>query len=84
LCRRKRARASRAGSTGAGAFRGGLQRFRDGWFRHAFASNASPENAIELATACAAANCVADAPGTARLSDIQDILPSVRVQILSE
>jgi len=53
-------------------------------FVHAFASNASTENAIELATACAAANCIADAPGAARLRDIQDILPSVRVQILSE
>jgi len=52
-------------------------------FVHAFAST-STESAIKLATACAAANCVADAPGAARLRDIQDILPSVRVEILPE
>jgi len=40
-------------------------------FAHSIASDASPEDALCLAAACAAANCLADSPGAARLEDIR-------------
>jgi 1-phosphofructokinase family hexose kinase len=51
-------------------------------FAHAFASNSSPEDAIRLAAACAAANCLADSPGAARLADIQRLRSQIRVRAL--
>jgi tagatose 6-phosphate kinase len=53
-------------------------------FLHSFALNATPDHALAFAVACAAANCLADSPGAARLQDIERLLPSVRVQRMSE
>lgn len=53
-------------------------------FVHSFALDASPERALAFAAASAAANCLADSPGAARLQDIEKLLPSVRVQMMSE
>jgi 1-phosphofructokinase family hexose kinase len=52
-------------------------------FAHAMAGKSSPEEALRLAAACAAANCVADSPGAARLEDIQEFRDQISVQLLS-
>jgi tagatose 6-phosphate kinase len=51
-------------------------------FARAFASNSSAEDTLRLAAACAAANCLADSPGAARLTDIQRFQNQIRVQTL--
>ena len=55
-------------------------------FARSIATNASPEDALRFAAACAAANCLAESPGAARAEDIErflgaipvDTVPSVR------
>jgi fructose-1-phosphate kinase PfkB-like protein len=44
------------------------------------ASNFSPQETLQLAAACAAANCVADSPGAARAEDIKSFQRQVVVQ----
>jgi 1-phosphofructokinase family hexose kinase len=51
-------------------------------FARALALNASAEDAVRLAAACAAANCLADSPGAARLADIQRFQSQILVQTL--
>ncbi len=51
-------------------------------FARAFALQASAEEAVRLAAACAAANCLADSPGAARLADIQRFQSQILVQTL--
>ena len=51
-------------------------------FAHAIASKSAPEDALRLAAACAAANCLADSPGAARLADIRQFQSQIRVQTL--
>jgi 1-phosphofructokinase family hexose kinase len=51
-------------------------------FAHAIAFKSSSEDALRLAAACAAANCLADSPGAARLGDIQQFQSQIRVQTL--
>ena len=51
-------------------------------FARAFALQSSPEDAVRLAAACAAANCLADSPGAARLADIQQFQSQILVQKL--
>ena len=53
-------------------------------FARAIASKSSPEDALRLAAACAAANCLADSPGAARLVDIQRFQSEIRVQTLPD
>jgi 1-phosphofructokinase family hexose kinase len=49
-------------------------------FAMGMASNFSPQETLQLAAACAAANCVADSPGAARAEDIQSFQRQVVVQ----
>lgn len=51
-------------------------------FVQSMAAEATPEDALRLATACAAANCLADSPGAARLEDILSLLKLVQVRRL--
>jgi tagatose 6-phosphate kinase len=51
-------------------------------FARAFALQSSPEDAVRLAAACAAANCLADSPGAARLADIHRFQSQIVVQTL--
>jgi 1-phosphofructokinase family hexose kinase len=51
-------------------------------FAHAIALKSSAEDAVRLAAACAAANCLADAPGAARLADIERFQSQILVQTL--
>ena len=51
-------------------------------FSHAMASNSSPEDTLCLAAACAAANCLSDSPGAAKLEDIRRFQSQIRVQTL--
>ena len=51
-------------------------------FAHAMASKFSPEDALRLAAACAAANCLADSPGAARLADIHQFQSQICLQTL--
>jgi tagatose 6-phosphate kinase len=51
-------------------------------FARALAFDSSAEDALRLAAACAAANCLADAPGAARLAKIQEFQSQIRVQSL--
>jgi hypothetical protein len=41
------------------------------------------EETLRLATACAAANCVADLPGAARLLDIENFRKQANVELLA-
>jgi 1-phosphofructokinase family hexose kinase len=52
-------------------------------FAYASARKFSPEDTLRMAAACAAANCVADSPGAARLADIQKFETEIRVQELA-
>jgi 1-phosphofructokinase family hexose kinase len=52
-------------------------------FALGFASRFSSSDTLRLAAACGAANCLADSPGAARLSDIQDFQRQVSVQTLA-
>lgn len=49
---------------------------------HAISSGASPEDALRLGAACAAANCLAESPGAARIEDIRQFQNEIRVQTL--
>jgi 1-phosphofructokinase family hexose kinase len=51
-------------------------------FVFGIASRCSPEDTIRLAAACGVANCLADSPGAARLSDIRDFQQQISVQTL--
>ena len=46
-------------------------------------SGYSPQDTLRLAAACAAANCLADSPGAARLKDIQEFQRQISVQTLA-
>jgi 1-phosphofructokinase family hexose kinase len=52
-------------------------------FAFGFAANDSPQDTLRLAAACAAANCLADSPGAARLTDIEDLRRRVSVEMLA-
>lgn len=52
-------------------------------FAHAIATGLSATETLRLATACAAANCLADSPGAARLEDIQKFRSLVLLKELS-
>jgi tagatose 6-phosphate kinase len=49
-------------------------------FAHALARQNSPEDALRLAAACAAANCLANSPGAARRADIEKFLGDLSVR----
>jgi 1-phosphofructokinase family hexose kinase len=51
-------------------------------FARAFALKSSAEDAVRLAAACAAANCLADSPGAARFADIQRLQSQILVRTL--
>ena len=51
-------------------------------FARARARNASPEETLQIAAACAAANCLAESPGAARLEDIERFQGQIAVQTL--
>lgn len=51
-------------------------------FAHAIASKLSPEQIVRRAAACGTANCLVESPGRIRLSDVQEIEKSVRVETL--
>jgi 1-phosphofructokinase len=51
-------------------------------FARALVQGASAEDTLRLAASCAAANCLADSPGAARLLDIQGFQSQIRVQTL--
>lgn len=51
-------------------------------FAHAIMTRAVSEESLRLATACAAANCLADSPGAARIEDIRRLRYEVRVRTL--
>jgi 1-phosphofructokinase family hexose kinase len=52
-------------------------------FTLGIASNFSPSDTLQLAAACAAANCLADSPGAARLEDIRDFQGRISVKVLA-
>jgi tagatose 6-phosphate kinase len=52
-------------------------------FAFGIASAYSPQDTLRLAAACAAANCLADSPGAARIEDIQDFQKQITVQPLA-
>lgn len=49
-------------------------------FAKGIADGLSSEETLQLAVACAAANCIAESPGAARLADIEKFRNQVRVQ----
>ena len=51
-------------------------------FAQAVAMRESPENALRLAAACAAANCIAKSPGAAELADIEEFRSTIQVQTI--
>jgi 1-phosphofructokinase family hexose kinase len=53
-------------------------------FAHAAAQSISGEEAVRLAAACGAANCVAPAPGRIELATVQALVPQIEVQQLSQ
>lgn len=52
-------------------------------FAHAAAQGVGGEEALRLATACGAANCVAPAPGRIELATVQALVPQIEVQQLA-
>ncbi len=50
-------------------------------FAHAAALGLGVEETLRLATACAAANCLAESPGEARLADIQGFRNQARAEV---
>jgi fructose-1-phosphate kinase PfkB-like protein len=50
-------------------------------FAHAAGAGLTEEETVQLAAACGAANCLADAPGAARLHDIQRLRQQIRVEM---
>ena len=53
-------------------------------FAQAFSLKASPEDAVRLAAACAAANCLAASPGRGSLADIERFKSEICVQSLPD
>jgi len=51
-------------------------------FAHSFCSGAVPAEALRRATACAAANCLADSPGAVRAEAVREFEAQVRVETL--
>ncbi|MGA7191114.1 MAG: 1-phosphofructokinase family hexose kinase [Candidatus Acidiferrales bacterium] len=49
-------------------------------FAHAATQGISGEEAVRLAAACGAANCVAPAPGRIDLATVQELVPQIEVQ----
>jgi 1-phosphofructokinase family hexose kinase len=49
-------------------------------FAHAAGAGLTEEETVQLAAACGAANCLANAPGGARLDDIQRLRQQIRVE----
>jgi tagatose 6-phosphate kinase len=49
---------------------------------HAISNGATPEDTLRLGAACAAANCLADSPGAARLDDIRRFQNEIRPRTL--
>jgi 1-phosphofructokinase family hexose kinase len=49
-------------------------------FALGLAASDSPQDTLRLAAACAAANCLADSPGAARLTDILDLQRRISVE----
>jgi len=52
-------------------------------FAFGIASDFPPSDTLRLAAACAAANCLADSPGAARLGDIRDFQGRISVEVLA-
>jgi 1-phosphofructokinase family hexose kinase len=52
-------------------------------FAFAAQAAAQPKDALRLAAACGAANCLADAPGRARAADILKLQNEIHVEVLS-
>jgi tagatose 6-phosphate kinase len=52
-------------------------------FAYAAARGLGGEEALRLAAACGAANCVAPAPGRIELATVQALLPQIEIQQLS-
>jgi 1-phosphofructokinase family hexose kinase len=52
-------------------------------FAVGIAAHFSPEDTLRLAAACGAANCLAESPGTARLSDIRRLQREIRVEAMA-
>jgi tagatose 6-phosphate kinase len=50
-------------------------------FAHAAAAGLRVEEALRLATACAAANCLAESPGAARLTDIETFRNQAKAEV---
>jgi tagatose 6-phosphate kinase len=50
-------------------------------FAHASALDLGVEETLKLATACAAANCLAESPGAARLADIKSFQNQARAEV---
>jgi 1-phosphofructokinase family hexose kinase len=51
-------------------------------FAFAAQSGLSPSESLRLAVACGAANCLADGPGRARLTDIERLRAEIHVEVL--
>src|SRR6266404_3196647 len=52
-------------------------------FAHAASHGFAMEETLRLATACAAANCLADSPGAARLLDIENFRKQANVELVA-
>ncbi len=52
-------------------------------FAFGIASAYSPQDTLRLAAACAAANCLADSPGAAKLRDVHDFQRQIIIQTLA-
>lgn len=53
-------------------------------FAYATTRGCTEEQTVKLATACAAANCLADSPGAARPADIENFRKQAQVNLLDE
>jgi fructose-1-phosphate kinase PfkB-like protein len=52
-------------------------------FAYATGRSMPAKESLALATACGAANCLADSPGAARLADIERFRDRVRAEMLA-
>ena len=53
-------------------------------FAFAASQNLAPQDALRLAVACGAANCLADLPGRVRLNDVERLRVQVQVEVLQQ
>jgi 1-phosphofructokinase family hexose kinase len=53
-------------------------------FAYAASQNLAPQDALRLAVACGAANCLADLPGRVRLQDVERFRDQVRIETLQQ